>query len=287
MPFARSPRPMAIRSPGPISAPDLVQDGQPKRIWAARKTLPQLLRKLKARVPGGNHALSQLRRGADSVRTCPPQHGLRRGLPQLVFTRSGRARPAQPLSGGSPKQIVLLIHGYGSSGADIISLAPHWQQALPDAIFLAPNAPQRCGMTVGYQWWGLKAFTPQALASGASSAAPAIDAFIDRKFDQYGLTESDLALVGFSQGTMMALHIGLRRERQLAGIVGYSGMLTNAATLSREAKASRLCYSCTDRWTRLSRSRRCMLPGAVSSVSELRSRLMSPTAWDIASIRWG
>ncbi len=143
----------------------------------------------------------------------------------------------QPLSGGSPKQIVLLIHGYGSSGADMISLAPHWKQALPDAIFLAPNAPQRCGMTVGYQWWGLNAFTPQALASGASSAAPAIDAFIDRKFDQYGLTESDLAMVGFSQGTMMALHIGLRRERQLAGIVGYSGMLTNAATLSREAKA--------------------------------------------------
>ena len=141
----------------------------------------------------------------------------------------------QPLSGGRPKQIVLLLHGYGSNGADLISLAPHWQHALPDALFLAPNAPQRCGMGAGYQWWGLIAFTQQALAAGAASAATAIDAFIDKKLAQYGLTETDLAIVGFSQGTMMALHVGLRRRRQVAAIVGYSGMLTGAATLSHEA----------------------------------------------------
>jgi phospholipase/carboxylesterase len=138
----------------------------------------------------------------------------------------------QPLSGGAPRQIVLLLHGYGSNGADLISFAPHWQQALPDALFLAPNAPQRCGMGAGYQWWALTAFTPQALASGATSAAPAIDAFIDRKLAQYGLTEADLGIVGFSQGTMMALHVGLRRERPVAAIVGYSGMLTGAPGLS-------------------------------------------------------
>ncbi len=143
----------------------------------------------------------------------------------------------QPLSGGSPKQIMLLLHGYGSSGADLISLAPHWQQALPDCLFLAPNAPQRCGMGGGYQWWGLTAFTQQALAAGAASAAPAIDAFVDRKLDQYGLSEADLAIVGFSQGTMMALHVGLRRERQVAAIVGYSGMLTGAATLSHDVRS--------------------------------------------------
>jgi phospholipase/carboxylesterase len=141
----------------------------------------------------------------------------------------------QPLSGGGPKQIVLLLHGYGSNGADLISLAPHWRQALPDALFLAPNAPQRCGMGSGYQWWALTAFTQQALAAGTAAAAPAIDAFVDRKLDQYGLTETDLVLVGFSQGTMMALHVGLRRKRQVAAIVGYSGMLTGAATLSRDA----------------------------------------------------
>jgi len=138
----------------------------------------------------------------------------------------------QPLSGGAPRQIVLLLHGYGSSGADLISLAPHWQQALPDALFLAPHAPQRCGMGPGFQWWPLMAFTAQALAAGAASAAPAIDAFIDRKLEQYGLDEASLALVGFSQGTMMALHVGLRRQKQVAGILGYSGMLTGAADLA-------------------------------------------------------
>ena len=141
----------------------------------------------------------------------------------------------QPLSGGRPRQIVILLHGYGSSGADLIALAPHWREMLPDVLFLAPNAPQSCGLRAGYQWWGLNAFTQQALAAGAASAAPAIDAFIDRKLEQYDLSEKELALVGFSQGTMMALHVGLRRRRPVAGIVGYSGMLTGAATLANEA----------------------------------------------------
>ena len=139
----------------------------------------------------------------------------------------------QPLSGEPPSSIVLLLHGYGSNGADLISLAPHWQQALPETLFLAPNAPQRCGGG-GFQWWPLTAFTPQALAAGAVSAAPAIDAFIDRKLAQYGLTDADLAIVGFSQGTMMALHVGLRRKAQVAGIVGYSGALPAAPGLSHE-----------------------------------------------------
>lgn len=138
----------------------------------------------------------------------------------------------QPLSGRSPKQIVLLLHGYGSNGADLISLAPQWRQALPDALFLAPNAPHR--MYPGYQWWPLLAFTAQALASGASAAAPALNEFIDRKLAQYGLGEADLMLVGFSQGTMLALHVGLRRATEVAGILGYSGMLTGAADLAHQ-----------------------------------------------------
>lgn len=126
----------------------------------------------------------------------------------------------------------MLLHGFGSSGSDMIALAPAWQEALPDTLFLAPHAPQRCGMMgAGYQWWGLSGFAPSALAAGAASAAPAVDAFIDRKLDQYGLTEADLALVGFSQGTMMALQIGLRRPRAVAAVVGYSGMLAGSAGL--------------------------------------------------------
>jgi phospholipase/carboxylesterase len=136
----------------------------------------------------------------------------------------------QPLSGAAPKQIVLLLHGYGSSGADLISMAPHWRQSLPDALFLAPNAPQKAG--AGYQWWPLHGFTPSALAAGAAQAAPAIHAFVDRKLGQYGLTDADLAIVGFSQGTMMALHVGLRRQAPAAAIVGYSGMLVGAHELA-------------------------------------------------------
>ena len=141
----------------------------------------------------------------------------------------------KPRSGSDPKQIVVLLHGYGSSGADMIALAPHWQEALPDALFLAPHAPQRCGMMgAGYQWWGLSGFAPAALAAGAASAAPAIDAFIDKKLAQYGLSEAELALVGFSQGTMMALHVGLRRKSAVAAVVGFSGMLTSTAELARK-----------------------------------------------------
>jgi phospholipase/carboxylesterase len=139
----------------------------------------------------------------------------------------------QPRSGAPPKKIVVLLHGFGSSGTDMISLAPGWQDTLPDTLFLAPHAPQRCGMMgAGYQWWGLSGFAPSALAAGAASAAPAIDAFIDRKLAQYELTETDLALVGFSQGTMMALHVALRRPRAVAAVVGYSGMLAGTAGLA-------------------------------------------------------
>ena len=152
----------------------------------------------------------------------------RRSLSKIVNGAS-----LQPRSGDAPKNIVLLLHGFGSSGSDMISLAPQWQEALPDTLFLAPHAPQRCSiMGGGYQWWGLSGFAPAALAAGAASAAPAIDAFIDRKLAQYDLSEADLALVGFSQGTMMALQVGLRRPRAVAAIVGYSGMLAGAADLA-------------------------------------------------------
>lgn len=118
----------------------------------------------------------------------------------------------------------------------MIALTRSWQDSLPDALFLAPNAPQRCWMMGGggYQWWGVSSLTEEALAAATRQAAPAIDAFIDRMLEQCGLTESDLVIVGLSQGMIMALHVGLRRPRQVAAIVGYSGMLTGAAELSRQ-----------------------------------------------------
>ncbi|HEV2867514.1 MAG TPA: dienelactone hydrolase family protein [Allosphingosinicella sp.] len=150
----------------------------------------------------------------------------------MSITSASRLAPA---SGRAPRQIVLLLHGYGSNGADLISLAPHWRPLLPDALFVAPNAPGRVSVfSGGYQWWELTNLAPQALARGAAGAAAGLDAYIDSLLDEHGLTEERLAIVGFSQGTMMALHVGVRRSRQIAGIVGYSGMLTGAATLAHE-----------------------------------------------------
>jgi phospholipase/carboxylesterase len=144
---------------------------------------------------------------------------------------------ARPASGDPPRSLVILLHGYGSNGADLIGLAPYWRQALPHTLFIAPNAPQRCpGAPGGYQWWPLTSLTPQARAAGVREPAPALNAFIDGQLALYGLTADRLALVGFSQGTMMALHVGPRRERPLAGIVGYSGMLADPDALAAEVR---------------------------------------------------
>jgi phospholipase/carboxylesterase len=128
-----------------------------------------------------------------------------------------------PASGGEARSIVILVHGYGSNGEDLIGLAPYWRDALADTVFVAPNAPEPCpGAPGGYQWWPV---WNSDRAAGVRRAAGVLSAFIDTELARYGLADDRLALVGFSQGTMLALHVAPRRERQLAGVVGYSGML--------------------------------------------------------------
>lgn len=145
---------------------------------------------------------------------------------------------AHPLSGGPPRSIVVLLHGYGSNGDDLIGLAPYWRDALPDTLFLSPNAPQPCpGVPGGRQWWPLTSFSPEARAAGVREAAPTVDAFLDAQLAAHGLGDDRLALVGFSQGTMVALHVGPRRARALAGVVGYSGMLADPGSLAAEARS--------------------------------------------------
>jgi phospholipase/carboxylesterase len=140
-----------------------------------------------------------------------------------------------PASGGKAKQLVILCHGYGSDGNDLIGLAPHWQRLLPDAAFVSPNAPERCEMSpMGYQWFGIGSFNEAERLAGARRAAPVLDAFIDAELARHGLADENLALVGFSQGTLMSLHVGLRRERPPAAIVGYSGALAGADQLADE-----------------------------------------------------
>lgn len=140
-----------------------------------------------------------------------------------------------PSAGGRPNALVVFVHGYGSNGADLMSLAPYWAKLLPHAQFVAPNGPEPVPMAPGgYQWFALTHMDPMLLEKGARAAAAALDRFLDRELERYGLDDSRLALVGFSQGTMMALQVGLRRKAAPGAIVGFSGALVGAARLKEE-----------------------------------------------------
>jgi len=153
-------------------------------------------------------------------------------LPNL----SGPSHP--PSTGGKPRQLVILLHGLGADGNDLIGLAPVWSQLLPDAEFVSPNAPYPCDMApYGFQWFSLQDRSPTMILAGVRAAAPALDAFIDDALATRGLVEENVALVGFSQGTMMSLYVGLRRARPVAGILGYSGALIGAETLMADVRS--------------------------------------------------
>lgn len=146
--------------------------------------------------------------------------------------------PSQKAAGGEAKQLVVLLHGYGSNGDDLIGLAPFFAQALPEADFLSPNAPFPCEMSpFGFQWFGFEDRTPEMLLGGAQLAGQILDRFLDAELAKRGLANRDLALVGFSQGTMMSLHVGLRRPQAIGGILGFSGSLVGAEVLGAEIKS--------------------------------------------------
>jgi phospholipase/carboxylesterase len=127
---------------------------------------------------------------------------------------------------GSARQLVVFLHGYGADGNDLIDIGRAWQQYMPQAAFVSPNAPERCGQApTGRQWFPLTLRDPEERWSGVNKAAPGLQRFLDAELSRHRLPPSALALVGFSQGTMMALHVGLRRTAAPAAIVGYSGIL--------------------------------------------------------------
>ena len=128
--------------------------------------------------------------------------------------------------GGPAKRLVVFLHGYGADGNDLIELGRAWQPLLPDTAFVSPHAPEPCAQApVGRQWFGLTFRDPDERWRGVTKAAPVLEHFLDAELARRKLPPSALALVGFSQGTMMALHVGLRRAAAPAAIVGYSGML--------------------------------------------------------------
>ena len=144
---------------------------------------------------------------------------------------------------GPAQQLVVFLHGYGADGNDLIEIGRAWQQHLPHAAFVSPHAPERCGQApVGRQWFTLTFRYPNERWVGVNKAAPLLQRFIEAELARHKLPPSALALVGFSQGTMMALHVGLRRAAAPAAIVGYSGLLVlppdgNAKAFAAEIKS--------------------------------------------------
>ena len=133
--------------------------------------------------------------------------------------------PRLPPRSRTPRQLVVFVHGYGADGNDLIDIGRAWQELLPDAAFVSPHAPEPCAQApVGRQWFGLTFRDPDERWRGVNKAGPLLDRFIDAELKRHNLPPSALALVGFSQGTMMSLHVGLRRAVAPAAIVGYSGM---------------------------------------------------------------
>ena len=146
--------------------------------------------------------------------------------------------PRIPAAAGRTGQLVVFLHGYGADGNDLIELGRQWRALMPEAAFVSPHAPERSPSSpMGRQWFALSSAPPDDSGggeerwNGAVKARPAIDAFLDAELQRLGLDDSKLALVGFSQGCMMALHVGLRRPQAPAAILGFSGLLVGPERL--------------------------------------------------------
>ncbi len=146
--------------------------------------------------------------------------------------------PRIAAASGKARQLVVFLHGYGADGSDLLSIGREWQSILPDAAFVSPHAPEACaGAPMGRQWFGLTFRDPHERWRGVTQAGPQLEAFLDAELQRHAVSPDNLALVGFSQGTMMALHVGLRRRISPAAILGYSGMLVGPEHLKDDAKA--------------------------------------------------
>lgn len=150
--------------------------------------------------------------------------------------RLGGPRVA-PISGAA-RQVVALLHGFGANGDDLIGLAEYFRPILPDALYVAPDAPNICALNpAGLEWFDLSEENPDRVAKLAAAARPALADFLEELWEETGLGAADTMLIGFSQGAMMALEVGLRLETELMGIIGFSGALPGAASLASEIRS--------------------------------------------------
>ena len=138
-----------------------------------------------------------------------------------------------PLTENKPRQAIILCHGYGGDGKDISTLAINWQRFLPDAIFLCPDAPEVCAVNPqGYQWFDLTIEKEEVILEKSLVAEEKLNIFLDQVFDNLQLEPINLALVGFSQGCMMSIQVGLKRKKQINCLIGYSGKIINQKHLA-------------------------------------------------------
>ena len=147
--------------------------------------------------------------------------------------------PSRDAASGTATSLVIFLHGYGADGADLLGLADPLAPHLPDTAFHAPNAPQRSTLNpMGYQWFPIPwmdGSTEAQAAEGLAASAAKLDAFLDELAETTGIGPARTVLVGFSQGTMMSLHVAPRRAAPVAGIVGFSGRLLAPERLAAEA----------------------------------------------------
>jgi phospholipase/carboxylesterase len=139
-----------------------------------------------------------------------------------------------PASKAAPKQLVVLCHGLGADGHDLIDLAPTWAHALPDALFVSVDAPFPHESGFGRQWWSVADRSPPMMELGVRRAAAYLSTFIDAELEQLGLPADAYALMGFSQGAMTVLFTGLRRAAAPRAILAFSGALVAPDSLAAE-----------------------------------------------------
>ena len=138
-----------------------------------------------------------------------------------------------PFSKNKPKRAIVLCHGYGGDGKDISALAINWQRFLPDTIFFCPNAPEVCDVNPqGYQWFDLESENEEVILKKSLVAEEKLSTFLDQVFANFQLKSTSLALVGFSQGCMISIQVGLKKKGKISCILGYSGKVINQKHLS-------------------------------------------------------
>ena len=153
----------------------------------------------------------------------------------MTITLSGPFK--LPMSNQKPDKLVIFLHGVGSDGLDLINLADEIEETLPNAVFLSPNAPFPHDVYTGYQWFSLSDYDDDKLFQGVQVALPILRNYIDENLAKYKLSYKDLVLLGFSQGSMMAIQTALRLPESCFAVICFSGALVKPSALATEMKS--------------------------------------------------